>query len=29
LAQVLEGDIEEIIEALITTDHAEKLKQVD
>jgi peptide chain release factor 1 len=29
LAQVLEGDLEEIIEALITTDQAEKLKQVE
>ena len=29
LAQVLEGDIEEVIEALITTDQAERLKQVD
>lgn len=29
LAQVLEGDLVEVIEALITTDQAEKLKQVD
>ncbi|MBU7007349.1 peptide chain release factor 1 [Phosphitispora fastidiosa] len=29
LDQVLEGNMDEIIEALITTDHAEKLKQVD
>lgn len=29
LAQVLEGDLEEVIEALITTDQAEKLKQVE
>lgn len=29
LAQVLEGDLEELIEALITTDQAEKLKQVE
>ncbi len=29
LPQVLEGDLEEIIEALITTDQAEKLKQVE
>lgn len=29
LAQVLEGDLEEVIEALITTDQAEKLKRVD
>ena len=29
LTQVLEGDLEEVIEALITTDQAEKLKQVE
>lgn len=29
LTQVLEGDIDEIIDALITTDQAEKLKQVE
>ncbi len=29
LTQILEGDLEEIIEALITTDQAEKLKQVE
>lgn len=29
LTQVLEGDLEDVIEALITTDQAEKLKQVN
>lgn len=29
LPQILEGDLEEVIEALITTDQAERLKQVE
>jgi len=29
LPQILEGDLDEVIEALITTDQAEKLKQVE